>query len=54
MLGAQVQRTIPGILDRALSWLAFLNGHRVGETDLKRLPALSVVELDSVRQIYSR
>ncbi len=54
MLGAQTQRTTTGVFDRVASWLAFLNGHRVGESELRRLPSLSTVELESVRQIYAR
>ena len=54
MIAVGVQNSIQGAFDRVLSWVAFLNGHRVGESELKRHPALTSVEVESLRQIYVR
>ena len=52
MIEAVKPSAIHGVVQKVSSWLAFLNGHRVVE--LTRHPSLSVVEVDSLRQIYSR
>ena len=54
MIGVAKPSAINGVFQKVASWLAFLNGHRVGASELRRLPSLSTVELESVRQIYAR
>ncbi len=53
MLGVQKQRTMPGVFDRALSWLAFLNGHRLSDSEV-RPGTLASADVESVRQVYVR
>lgn len=53
MLGVQVQRKMPGVFDRALSWLAFLNGHRLSDSEV-RPSTLAAADVESVRQVYVR
>ena len=49
-----MQGPIQGAYEKVLSWLAFLNGHRAGNSELKRHPALTAIEVESLRQIYVR
>ena len=53
MLGVQMQRKMPGVFDRLISWLAFLNGHRLRDSEV-RPPALATADVEAVRQVYVR
>ncbi len=48
-----MQVTIHRAFDKALDWLAFLNGHRLSVA-VVRQSALTVAEFEAVRQVYVR
>ena len=53
MLGVQKQNAMPGVFDTVLSWLAFLNGHRLSDSEV-RPATLDSADVESVRQVYVR
>jgi hypothetical protein len=48
-----MQGTIHRAFDKALDWLAFLNGHRLRPAEVRQ-SAFSAAEFEAVRQIYVR